>query len=77
MQDMLSCYLNLVYLNSEWIVGIPSLLKVDEFIALLLSQFECEIEGEYLYEMKSNRLLDNDLSFQENFVQSGDYLYFL
>ena len=48
MQDFISCYLKLVYLNLEWIVEISVVYNVQDYIDLLNQQFDCEIKGEYL-----------------------------
>ena len=77
MQDYFFCYLKLVYLQIEWLVEIPVHIIVSDFIELINNQFKCDIEGGYLFEIKSNRILDNQKSFNDNQVCSGDYLYFL
>lgn len=77
MQDFISCYLKLVYLNLEWIVEISVVSNVQDYIDLLNQQFDCEIKGEYLYELKTRRVLNNQISFQENDICSGVYLYLI
>ena len=77
MQDFISCYLKLVYLNLEWIVEISVVSNVQDYIDLLNQQFDCEIKGEYLYELKTRRILNNQTSFQENDICSGVYLYLI
>ena len=61
----------------EWIVEIPSHMIVKDFVSILQTQFEDGNKGIYLFELKSNRFLDPNLSFFENQIQSGDYLYFI
>ena len=77
MQNTLSCYLNLVYLKMEWIVEIPANMRVKDFIYMIETQFEEDIKGLYLYELKTNRILEPKITFLENQIQSGDYLYFM
>ena len=77
MQSRLSCYLNIIYLNMSWIVEIPSNMYVQDFINLLQTQFAHDIQGIYLFELKTNRILDPKITFDQNNIQSGDYLYFI
>lgn len=77
LQDYVWCYLNVVYSQLEYIVEISSQIVVEEFICFLNQQFPSDLKGEYLFEMQGERLLDLKLSFLENQVISGSYLYLL
>ena len=77
MQNMLSCYLKLIYANIECIVEVPASMKVCDFINICHIQFEGDIKGMYLFEAKTNRILCDEMSFEENQIRSGDYLYFI
>ena len=77
MQDTIWCYLKLVYLQIEWIVEVSKEMKVDDLIELLHHQFSSEPKGMYFYEATTSRLIDGNQTFEQNQIESGNYLYFI
>lgn len=77
MQDSIWCYLKLIYLQTEWIVEFSKDMKVSAMVELLNEHFSSDLKGKYFYEASSKRLIDECLTFQENQVESGNYLYFI
>lgn len=77
MQDTICCYVRLVYDDFEWIVDIPSDIKVSVFLKRLEEGMVHHLQGQYLYEWHSKKILDPTKTFFENGVKSGAYLYFI